>query len=324
MPRSLGITNAIMPTIPCNDQTMLLNQKQRTPQLGLVCITTSSDVRFKTLTRKRFLPMDEGQKLAALRTLYQENLKRLNAAIDFCNTHNIRLYRIISNLFPFSDTPLGAVVLEEFTEALRAIGDRAKHYQIRLVLHPDQFVVLNSDNPQVIANSITILSAQAHWLDLMGMPQSDWTVMNVHGGKGDRAERLIQVIQTLPPSVRSRLTLENDEYTYSAANIVEICHEAQIPMVFDAHHHLIHERLENYDDPGVAKMVRAAQSTWSDPTRQLVHISNGRTSLHDPHHSDLISMMPSSFQDVSWIEVEAKHKELAIAKLRQEWQKSSS
>lgn len=289
------------------------------PKLGLVCITNSQAVRFKTLTRARFLQMDPTEQGEKLRSLYQENLNRLHAAIDFCVTHQIQLYRLISNLFPFSDTPLGAAILDEMAAMLRQVGDRAQAEQIRCVLHPDQFVVLNSDNPQVIENSITILSAQAHLFDLMGLSQSPWNLMNIHGGKGDRAERLVEVIRSLPTAIRSRLTLENDENTYSAAEILEVCRAAQVPMVFDAHHHLVHEKLANYDDPSVMEMLTAAQTTWPDPSWQLVHISNGREFLHDLRHSDLITVMPESFWNAPWIEVEAKHKEVAISKLREDW-----
>jgi UV DNA damage endonuclease len=289
------------------------------PELGLVCITNSPSVRFKTLTRTRFLQMNEAERVGKLRSLYLENLNRLNAAIDFCIDHQISLYRLISNLFPFSDTPLGAAVLKEFTTSLRQAGDRAQTEHLRLVLHPDQFVVLNSDNPQVIENSITVLAAHARLFDLMGLPQSPWNLMNIHGGKGDRAERLVEVICSLPSTIRSRLTLENDEYTYGAAEILAICRAAGVAMVYDAHHHLVHDKLESYDDPQVGEMLAAAQTTWPDPTWQLVHISNGREFLHDLRHSDLISVMPKSFCNAPWIEVEAKHKEAAIAKLRTEW-----
>jgi UV DNA damage endonuclease len=90
-------------------------------------------------------------------------------------------------------------------------------------------------------------------------------------------------------------------------------------MVFDAHHHVIHEGLDSYDDPSVAEILAAARTTWLDPEWQLVHISNGRTAFNDRHHSDLITVMPSSYRNAPWIEVEAKLKEEAIAKLRQEW-----
>jgi len=289
------------------------------PQLGLVCITTSDQVRYRTVTRKRLLQLSSEEQQQVLRQLYQDNLQRFNKALDFCEANNIKLYRITSSLFPFADTKEGESVLNEFDQELKATGDRSQSLGIRIVVHPDQFVVLSSDTPSVIENSIKILQMQAMIFDKLGLPRSPWAMMEVHGGKSDRAERLINVIRDLPDGIRSRLALENDEYAYSASEILEVCRAANIPMVFDAHHHVIHEKLDTYEDRSVPEILAAARSTWPLPEWQLVHISNGREAFGDPHHSDLITVMPTSYRNAPWIEVEAKLKEQAIEKLRAEW-----
>lgn len=292
-------------------------RKQR-PQLGLVCITASEAVRYRTMTRKRLLQLDAVEQKNALRRLYAENLKRLEAAIDYCLAHDIRLYRLTSSLFPFADDPLGEDVLEEFSAAVAAQGQRALDSRIRLVLHPDQFVVLSSDSPQVVENSIKILETHARVMDMLKQPRSSWALIEIHGGKSERSQQLLKVIGELPDGIRARLALENDEYSYSAAEILDVCRAARVPMVFDAHHHVVHEKLESYEDPSIARMLRAARTTWPVPDWQLVHISNGREYFNDRHHSDLISVMPSAYQKAPWIEVEAKLKELAIEKLKRE------
>ncbi|HEY9850198.1 MAG TPA: UV DNA damage repair endonuclease UvsE [Leptolyngbyaceae cyanobacterium] len=289
------------------------------PNLGLVCITASDKVRYRAMTRKRLLQLAPAEQTKALRELYADNIIRLNAAIAFCNFHQIRLYRVTSALFPFADEPVGEEVLAEFTDKLAQIGDRATELGIRIVIHPDQFVVLSSDKPDVIENSIKILRTHAMILDLLGLPRSPWTIMEIHGGKSDRSERLIDVINNLPENIRSRLALENDEHAYSATEILDICRAVNIPMVFDAHHHVIHEKLDSYEHPSVGEMLAEARTTWPHPEWQLVHISNGRESFNDPHHSDLITVMPSAYRHAPWIEVEAKLKEEAINKLRAEW-----
>jgi UV DNA damage endonuclease len=143
--------------------------------------------------------------------------------------------------------------------------------------------------------------------------------MEIPGGTGARAARLVEVIRALPEEIRTRLALENDEYAYSAAQILEVCRAAGVPMVFDAHHHVCREGLSSYEDESVAHYLAAARETWPVPEWQLVHISNGRTAFSDRHHSDFITDMPSSYRRAPWIEVEAKQKELAIEKLRDEW-----
>jgi UV DNA damage endonuclease len=294
-------------------------EDSRRPQLGLVCITTSDAVRYRALTRKRLLQFEAAEQERLLRELYADNLARLNNALDFCCARNIRLYRMTSALFPFADDEAGEMVLEEFRGELAATGARAKSLGLRLVLHPDQFVVLNSDSLQVIVNSIKILATHARVMDLLELPRSPWALIEIHGGKGGRSERLVEVVRELPENVRSRLAFENDEYAYGAEEILRICHAAQTPMVFDAHHHLVHERLDSYDHPSVAHMLSEARKTWAVPEWQLVHISNGRDAFNDRHHSDFVETMPAAFHDAPWIEVEAKQKELAIEKLQAEW-----
>ncbi|MBE9043430.1 UV DNA damage repair endonuclease UvsE [Pleurocapsales cyanobacterium LEGE 10410] len=293
--------------------------QDKLPQLGLVCVTAADAVRFRTVTRRTLSKLTESKQQEKLRQVYADNIERLTKAIAFCQRANIRLYRLSSALFPFADRPIGEAILKEFELQLKQIGDRASKLGIRLVVHPNQFVVLNSDRQEVVRNSIKILKTQAQILDLLQLPRSPWALMNIHGGKGDRAKRLIENIRSLPDSVTSRLTLENDEHTYSSEAIAKICLAANIPMVFDAHHHLIHERLASYDDPSVQAMLELAKTTWNQPEWQLVHISNGKQHFHDTKHSDLIVKMPACFRDAPWIEVEAKQKELAIEKLKQEW-----
>ena len=290
-----------------------------TPNLGLVCITTTDAVRYRTTTRKRLLQFEPAEQQRRLRELYAANLSRLDGALDFCLSRSLRLYRMTSGLFPFADDEAGADVLEEFRAEAARVGRRAAQSGVRLVLHPDQFVVLSSDSPQVVANSVKILETHALVMDLLEQPRSAWALIEIHGGKAGRAAQLVSVVRDLPDAVRSRLAFENDEYSYGAAEILEVCHAAGVPMVFDAHHHVVSERLDNYDHPSVGEMLRSARATWAVPEWQLVHISNGRESFNDRHHSDLIHDMPEAYRAAPWIEVEAKHKELAIEKLRAEW-----
>lgn len=292
--------------------------------LGLVCITTTDAVRYKTVTRKRLLSFDEPTQREMLRALYRENINRVNNAIAFCAENGINLYRLTSGLFPFSDEAIGAEILDEFTEQLGKTGNSAIENNLRIVMHPDQFVVLSSDSETVVANSVKILKMHARTLDLLNQPRSEWATMNIHGGKADRTDNLVAQIEKLPEEIRSRISFENDEYSYSSAQILEVCRRANVRMVFDAHHHICREKLDSYEDESIAEMFWAARETWANPDYQLVHISNGRDKFQDRAHHDLIVTMPSVFRYAPWIEVEAKHKEIAIGKLQTEWLNGNS
>ncbi len=287
--------------------------------LGLVCITTSDAVRYKTVTRKRLLSFDEVTQIEMLRALYTENVARVEKAVEFCAANEISLYRLTSGLFPFSDEEIGANILTEFAEPLAETGKKALENGLRIVMHPDQFVVLSSDSEDVIKNSVKILKMHAATLDLLGQPRSEWATMNIHGGKGDRIDKLVDSIEKLPEEILTRVAFENDEYSYSSNQILEVCRRAQVPMVFDAHHHICREKLDDYNNKSVEDAFWAARATWKNPENQLVHISNGREHFQDRAHHDLVFEMPDVFRFASWIEVEAKHKELAINKIKNEW-----
>ena len=287
--------------------------------LGLVCITTTDAVRYKTVTRKRLLSFEEGEQRELLRNLYEENSNRLDRAVSFCLEKAILMYRISSEIFPFSDDEMGYEILLGFDDRLAAIGRRALENGLRLVFHPDQYVVLSSDSESVVANSVKILTMHSNIMDMLAQPRSEWAAMTIHGGKAGKSDQMVHVISDLPEGIRNRIVLENDEYAYGSDEILDICRRSKVPMIFDAHHHVVHDKLDSFDDPSIEEVFWAARDTWADPANQMVHISNGRTHFNDRAHSDLIHTMPEVFRHAPWIEVEAKHKEIAIAKLREEW-----
>lgn len=294
------------------------------PELGLVCLSSDEQCRFRTITRTRYLSLSGQERDVALHSIYWDNIQRLHWTLGYCARRNIRLYRATSSLFPMSDEPAGEATLRLMSAALSGIGRRAKKLGIRVVLHPDQFVVLNSENPNTRRTSALILEKHALAFDLMGLPRSSWSLMNIHGGKAGRGDVLIDLIRQLPTAVKSRLTLENDEYSFGAAEIYDICKRAGVPMVFDCHHHVIKEGVDSYDHPSVAKYTKLARETWPKPEWQVCHVSNGDSAFLDRYHSRQITMIPRAFREVPFIEVEARGKETAIAGLRAAWPKRST
>lgn len=290
------------------------------PNLGLVCITSNELIRYKTITRTRYLALTREQRDAALKTLYATNIATFEAALKYCAANQIYLYRMPSSIFPMADTPDGLDVLQTFSVQLAKLGELAHSSKIRVVAHPDQFVVLSSDSESTIRNSITVLMMHAQIFDMMGLPATPWTALTLHGGKRGNSTKLCHVIEKLPDNIRKRLTLENDEISYSVADILAICKYTGVPMIFDAHHHLILGKCPDYEHPSMRDALEAARETWApNQDWQLVHISNGDSASHDRRHSDFIDVMPSCYRNVSWIEIEARGKELAIQRLRANW-----
>jgi len=293
------------------------------PHLGLVCVTVSNDIKYRTITRKRLLEQSPGTQQKLLDDIYRSNIQAFDNAMRYCEREGISLYRIPSSIFPFADDDLGRDLLASFAGTLARSGARARERNIRLVMHPDQFVVLSSDSAGVVANSVKILQMHADIMDLLGQPRTPWALLEIHGGKANRSDALVDNIARLPDAIRCRLGLENDEYAYSAGEIHDVCVRSGVPMVLDAHHHIVHEKLDSYDHPSVAEMLAKARATWAVPEHQLVHISNGRTSFNDRQHADMIETMPASYAQAPWIEIEAKSKEDAIRALH-EWRAAAA
>ena len=288
------------------------------PAYGLVCMTLGPELRFRTITLKRYRMLDVSERYAALLDLYSANTAKLTEAAAYCAQRGIRLFRMSAALYPMLDLvddPTGKAVLDELAPQLAAAGQAFKAAGIRVLIHPDQYIVLNSDRPEVRQSSLHQFVTHADVLDRLGFERSPYNAMILHGGKGGRGDVLAEVIADLPDAARSRLALENDEHIYSPAELLPICQATGTPLVFDAHHHVVHDKLANQEDASVRQWVLSARATWTPPSLQVVHLSNGIAGPQDRRHSHLIADLPSAYFDVPWIEVEAKGKEEAVLAL---------
>ncbi len=122
--------------------------------------------------------------------------------------------------------------------------------------------------------------------------------------------------------VRSRLTLENDDKLYTPADLLPVCRDTGVPLVYDVHHHRCLP-----DALTLEQATAAARATWD--REPLFHISSPLAGWRGPRperHHDFIN--PKDFPAVwhGWpftVEVEAKAKELAVARLRRWLQRTT-
>jgi UV DNA damage endonuclease len=289
-------------------------------RLGLVCLTSDKKISYRTIQKTRFDKLDLASQYSVLYDIYRYNKAMLKTAIAYCVEHGIQMYRMSSEMFPFSDTPIGKQVMKEGTISLDSIGKFSIQSGVRITCHPGQYTTLVSDSLQSIRNSVDALLANALVFDYMGLPENHWAPIIIHGGKKECMSKLISTIPILPSSISNRLVLENDEYSYSIDSLLGMQEFLRIPIVFDVHHHLVNQKLESYDDLSMSLALEGARITWPDPDMQVVHLSSGKDSLHDRTHNDFIKAVPACLIEhvnkVPWIEVEAKAKELAIFDLR--------
>ena len=203
---------------------------------------------------------------------------------------------------------------------MRKPGVFARNNDIRLSFHPDQFVVLSSPHSQVVANSIRELEYQGMLAEAVGADVINIHAGGVYGDKFQTLQRLKDVLPHLSVAVRKRLTLENDDVSYTPRDLLSFCERLSIPLVYDVHHHRC-----NPDGLSVEEATTLAEDIWQDVGReQYCHISsprNGWQGGNPKPHADYID--PADFP-ACWlgrkmtVDVEAKAKELAVIALMDE------
>lgn len=295
-------------------------------RLGLCCLFKNEPVTFRTTTAKALTPLDRAEQLRKLSGICRHNTANLLLALETARRLGIDAFRIMSPLFPRMTHPgvgYGLADLPEYEQIaalLAQVKSYASQHDIRLSFHPDQFVVLSSPHASVVGNSLQELEYQGMLAEAVGAD-----VINIHGGGvyGDKQvalDRLCSNFAGLSAAVRQRLTLENDDNSYTVRDLLPVCEKLTVPLVYDVHHHRC-----NPDGLTVEEATLLAGETWQAVGReQYCHISSPRNGWGgaDPKpHADYIEL--SDFPEC-WlgkemtVDVEAKAKELAVVQLMKE------
>lgn len=199
------------------------------------------------------------------------------------------MFRFTSRLVPLATHPLAGSwdYISEFAAELRAIGEYAKQHGMRVSAHPDHYTLLNAPNPQVLAASLADLDYHAGLFDAMGLGAEAKLVVHVGGGYNDKnaaMERFARNFRRLPPGVKSRLVVENDDRIYTAADTLSLCRALAIPMVLDVHHHMCCNQGED-----IAALLPDIFATWRDMSPK-VHLSSPRPGNNIRAHADYVEI----------------------------------
>ncbi len=216
------------------------------------------------------------------------SLEYLDAILDHLDRHDIRMYRMSSELAPYAthpDMPQFHSMVADSASELAAAGAKARRLGIRLSFHPSQFVVLNSPDPELVRKSAWDLASQAEMLDRMELDAEAVMVVHVGGHYGDHAasrERWVRVWPTLPEPVRRRLVLEHDDIRFSAADVLWINERTGVPLIFD-HQHFWCLNPEGRD---LRSTVAAILATWPAGVRPKVHFSTPNNGMREVKRRD--------------------------------------
>jgi len=292
-------------------------------RFGLCCLFVNETVNFRTTTAKALSTLGRGDQLEKLSGICLHNARNLLLALESVQSLGIGAFRIMSPLFPRMTHPEVGYRLEELPDGivvrqlLEQVRLFAVGHDIRLSFHPDQFVVLSSPHSAVVENSILELTYQAGLAEAVGADVINIHAGGVYGDKTAALERFSRVFADLPVEVRSRLTLENDDISYTVRDLLPVCGVLGIPLVYDIHHHRC-----NPDGLSVEEATRLAGETWERAGReQYCHLSSPKAGWgggNPKPHADYIDPadVPECWRGREMtVDVEAKAKELAVVRL---------
>ena len=295
-------------------------------KFGLCCIFKKAEIKFRQTTITYLKKLTNKERYDYINGICLHNSQALKAALKFCADNDIRAFRILSQILPAYSHPdinytvktlnSGEEILNNFMECRQF----AAKNNIRLSFHPDQFVVLSSPKKQVVQNSINELEYQNTIADIVGAD-----MINIHGGGayGDKIEALERFCANfvyLSDSLKDKLTIENDDVTFSPADLLPICEALHVPMVYDIHHHRC-----NNDEYSEEEATSLAVHQWKRCKKlPHFHISSPRegwNSGKSPNpHADYIDIkdFPENWLNIDCsIDIEAKAKELAVLDIKQ-------
>ncbi|HEX5962157.1 MAG TPA: UV DNA damage repair endonuclease UvsE [Gemmatimonadales bacterium] len=290
---------------------------------GLCCQFLDSPITFRTATHGYAGGLEPETRRGYLAEIAAHNADALAAAIERCHEIGIGAFRINSQVLPLATHPITGYNLEQLDPsgaiagAFEWAGALARAYDVRLSLHPDQFVVLNSERELVVRSAVQELELQARIAELVG---ADVIVLHGGGAAGGvqaAVERLERGLELLSPRVRERLAFENDDRCFTPRTLLPLCQRSGVPLVYDVHHHRCLP-----DGLSEVEATELSFASWGD-REPYAHLSSPKGGWEAPNvraHADYID--PNDFP-VIWrdrtltIDVEAKAKERAVLAIKQ-------
>ncbi|KZS46935.1 UV damage endonuclease UvdE [Paenibacillus glucanolyticus] len=258
----------------------------------------------KTMTMKSFTKLDDREAgIHKLERIANENLHNTLRLLRHNLAHDIKVYRFSSKLIPLAThndmhdwNPFPAL-----KEGFQAIGEFVKKHEMRVSFHPDHFTVLSTPRPEVLINSIRDLESHVHMLKAMGLPASMKNNIHIGGAYGDKPSasvRFVEHFHALDQSIKERLTLENDDKTFTAQETLAVCQQTGLPMVLDIHHQWV-----NNDGEAPWELWPSILRTWETPLAQegsesiqplppKIHVSSPKSPTDIRSHADGVDVVP--------------------------------
>lgn len=252
-----------------------------------------------------------------LRTTVAANLICLRQILEFNLTHGLLFFRLPSGIVPFGSHEINQHDwATEFAAEFAEVGAFARAHGMRLSLHPDQFVVLNSPDADIVRRSVAELVYQGQMLDLMGFDATAKLQIHAGGVYGDKPTALDRWVRTwheaLPDAVRARVVVEPDDRLYSLRDCLMLHGRTGVPLLLDNLHH----DCLNHGEP-FAEAALAAAATWlpgrdgpplMDYSQQAEGARRGKhcSTLDEVHFATFVASLPPGVDPDVMLEIKDK------------------
>ena len=200
---------------------------------------------------------------ARLKTSIKNNLDCLRRILQFNLENRLFFFRISSDLVPFASHPINRFSWQkQFQDEFEVIGEFIIKNRMRILMHPDQFTLINSIKDEIFERSKKELQYHAEILDLMKLDTSAKIQIHVGGAYGDKKasmERFVKRFHRLPDSIARRLVIENDDKLFDLNDCLKINEEIQIPVLLD----VFHQKLNNSATQTIEESLMLATKSWN-------------------------------------------------------------
>ena len=201
----------------------------------------------------------------------------------------LRMVRLGSDVLPVYTEPTWSYywrksdVRDYAAREFAKVGETARALDVRLSMHPGQFTVLASDNPEIVERSIEEFEYHTDVIRWMGYGRTfqDFKC-NVHiSGRQGPAGIKHAVDTRLSKEARNTITIENDENKWGIDASLELAETCAL--VLDIHHHWCREG--EYIQPTDDRFLRIVDS-WRG-VRPVIHYSVSREDVLAGHPIDV-------------------------------------
>ena len=205
-------------------------------EASLCCKFLEQNIKYKTFNKKKINDRD----IENIKKVYENNISALQYSFDYCKKNNIKGFRVTSELLPYINTIIREKLLDEtYLKQIFKNIKKLNSYDLILSMHPSQVVNFTSSETRVIDIGYDVMTEHFLVADLLDINEINIHVGGTYGNKEKHRQNFIDNIKKLfTREYLSRITIENDEFSYSIEDLFYICNAVpELRPVFDIHHH---------------------------------------------------------------------------------------